>query len=102
MPYVQRDALNKIAGCYAQRQAGYAEEFLADDHPEVVAYFNPPPPTEEELARQCRDAFSRDRLFRAKCISDLAFRLGKGPGQLTQAEIAAERDRLAAIYKALS
>lgn len=41
------------------------------------------------------------KFFKAKCISDLAFRLGKPPGQLTAAEIAAERDRLIAIYKQL-
>jgi hypothetical protein len=39
------------------------------------------------------------KIFKAKCLSDLAFRLGKPPGQLTAAEIAAERDRLVAIYK---
>ena len=42
-----------------------------------------------------------DRLFAAKCISDLAFRLGKPPGQLTVTEIKNERDRILAIYDAL-
>jgi hypothetical protein len=41
------------------------------------------------------------KLIKAKFISDLAFRLGKAPGQLTNQELAAERNRIAAIYKAL-
>lgn len=41
------------------------------------------------------------RLMKAKFISDLAHRLGKAPGQLTAQELAAERSRVAAIYKAL-
>jgi hypothetical protein len=99
--FVQRDGSGKVVGCFAQLQAGYAEEELADEHPDLVAFLNPPPPTAEELEQQCREAFNRDKLFRAKCISDLAFRLGKAPGQLSAAELAAERDRIAAIYKAL-
>lgn len=59
-------------------------------------------PTVEQMktAEATRD-FEAMKLFRAKCISDLAFRLGKPPGQLTVEEIRAERDRLVAIYKAL-
>lgn len=41
------------------------------------------------------------KLIKAKVISDLAFRLGKAPGTLTGAELNAERNRIAAIYKAL-
>ncbi len=41
------------------------------------------------------------RVLKAKMISDLAFRLGKAPGALTSGEIAAERNRIAAIYKAI-
>lgn len=41
------------------------------------------------------------KLLKAKFISDLAHRLGKAPGALTGAELAAERNRIAAIYKAL-
>ena len=89
-----------VAGCYAQRQPGIAEEFLPDDHPEVVAYLNRMP-SSDELEARCRSMFDEDKLFRAKCISDLAFRLGKAPGALTGAELSAERDRIAAIYKAL-
>lgn len=37
MPYVQRDAGGNIIGRFANRQPGYAEEFLQDDAPEIVA-----------------------------------------------------------------
>lgn len=42
-----------------------------------------------------------DRVFKAKCLSDLAFRLGKPPGALTLAEIQAERNRIKNIAEAL-
>lgn len=80
---------------------GEPVERLPVTHAEVQAFLNPGPPTPEQLEEECRVAFQADKRFRAKCISDLAFRLGKPPGQLTAAEIAAERDRIAAIYKAL-
>lgn len=38
MPYVSRDGSNVINGLYANLQPGYAEEFLADDNAEVLAY----------------------------------------------------------------
>lgn len=40
MPYVQRDN-GIVVGLYANAQQGYAEEFLADDHEDVLAYLNP-------------------------------------------------------------
>jgi hypothetical protein len=101
MPFVQRDGAARVCGLYAKLQPVLAEEFLSDDHADVIAYLNPPAPTPEELEQSARNQFNRDKLFRAKCLSDLAFRLAKPPGQLTLAEIAAERDRLAAIYRAL-
>jgi hypothetical protein len=43
MPFVERrDKI--VIGIYAQRQGGYAEEFLRDDDAEVVAFLNPPEP----------------------------------------------------------
>lgn len=73
----------------------------------ITAYVAPVPPTPEELEAQAVAAlnggggFDMRKLFKAKFISDLAFRLGKAPGALTGAEITAERNRIAAIYKAL-
>lgn len=72
----------------------------------------PPPPTPPN-AQQMTDAVNGVfvgvldpnidvlKLVRAKAISDLAFRLGKAPGALTAAEIAAERTRISNIYAAL-
>lgn len=40
--FVQRDGQGKITGVYRAKQFGYAEEELTDDHPEVLAYLNPP------------------------------------------------------------
>ena len=98
--YVCRREDGSIYGCWTVRQWEGQEE-LPLDHPEVVAFFNPPPPTQAELEERCRLIFDTDKLFRAKCISDLAFRLGKLPGLLTGAELIAERNRIAAIYRAL-
>ena len=47
MPYVQRDENGGVKGLYANLQAGYAGEFLADDDAEVVAYRKPPPSAEQ-------------------------------------------------------
>lgn len=46
-------------------------------------------------------AFDFNKLFRAKAVSDLAWRLGVAPAALTPAQIAAERTRILNIYKAL-
>jgi hypothetical protein len=43
MPYVSRDAGSHINGVYANQQPGFAEEFLPNDDPEVVAFLAPPP-----------------------------------------------------------
>lgn len=49
MPYVQRTD-GVITGTFANLQPGFAEEFLPDDNPEVVAFNEaanaPPPPTQ--------------------------------------------------------
>jgi hypothetical protein len=38
MPYVSRDNDGKINGAYAILQPDYAEEYLPDDDPEVIAF----------------------------------------------------------------
>lgn len=40
MPYAQREN-GAIVGVFANRQKGYADEFLPDDAPEVVAFLGP-------------------------------------------------------------
>jgi hypothetical protein len=65
MPYVERRE-GKIAGLYANPQPGYAEEFLADDHAEVVAYLNPPAPVPQSVSMaQARLALIGTGLFSA-------------------------------------
>lgn len=39
MPYVQRSA-GLVTGIFANAQPGYAEEWLADDHAEVMAFLS--------------------------------------------------------------
>lgn len=39
--FIQRFPDRTIQGVYANRQEGYAEEELANDHPEVVAFLAP-------------------------------------------------------------
>ena len=41
MPFVQRDLTGAVKGLYANRQPGYAEEFLPDSNTEVVTYLAP-------------------------------------------------------------
>lgn len=67
------------------------------------------PPTADQIEAQVQAVLNGGsaqhldpfKLLKAKFISDLAFRLGKAPGSLTGAELTAERNRIAAIYKAL-
>lgn len=40
MPYVQRQN-GKVVGLFAQPQPGLAEELLADNHADVIAFLNP-------------------------------------------------------------
>lgn len=52
MPYVQRDASGAICGIYANRQDGFAMEFLSDTDREVVAFLHPPAPLPDISDRQ--------------------------------------------------
>ena len=61
----------------------------------VIAAYMPP------HAPDLCDFQNSEKLFRAKCVSDLALRLGKAPGALTSAEIQAERARIKSIADAL-
>lgn len=57
----------------------------------------PPPVDKDAEGRAAIDA----TVLKAKVISDLAFRFGVAPGALSPAQIATERNRIAAIYAAL-
>ena len=64
---------------------------------------NIPIPADPPIAPlDLNDFQNLSRAFRAKCISDLAFRLGVAPGTLTPTQIQAERTRIKAIADALS
>ena len=66
----------------------------------------PPATTADDFEVVCLNALNGGdpridlrRILKAKFISDLAWRLGKPPAQLTTDELMAERNRIAAIYK---
>jgi hypothetical protein len=65
MPYIERKD-GKVIGIYANAQPGYAEELLADDHPDIVAFNNPPPPVPQTVSMaQARLALIGAGLFTA-------------------------------------
>lgn len=83
---------------------------LTPTQPEVDAASQQPPVlTQDQLEAICQawlngvgnPAIDPRKVFKAKLISDLAFRLGVAPGALTGPQLLAERNRIAAIYKAL-
>lgn len=53
MRWVERDGDGAIVGTYANRQTGIAEEAMADDDAEILAYENPAPPLAERTAAEC-------------------------------------------------
>lgn len=67
------------------------------------------PPTPDQIESQVQALLNSGtgpdidwpKLIKAKFISDLAWRLGVAPGALTGPQLTAERNRIAAIYKAL-
>lgn len=67
MPFVQRDTGGNIVGTYAQPQPGYAEEFLADDAPGIIAMNEA---IALEIARQRLRAARRARMLDLLLDSD--------------------------------
>ncbi len=45
--WVDRDGSNKVITVYGTKQFE-GQEQLDETHPDIVAFFNPPPPTDEE------------------------------------------------------
>lgn len=92
--FVGRRIDGSIFGAWTVRQFEGQEE-LPDNAPELVSFLIPKPPLDQA------DFDNAMRIIKAKCVSDLAFRLGKAPGALTAAEIQAERTRIKNISDAL-
>jgi hypothetical protein len=96
MPFVQRDLSSRVIGCYAQLQSGIAEQFLADDHPDVLAFFAPK--TQDERAAMAVDA--KERLaFEIDYDQESRLRVIEGKVPITKAQY---RDALIARWKTLN
>lgn len=70
MVYVSRNGSNAINGLYVQLQPGYAEEFLPDNDPAVVAFLNPPPTAEQQRVSALKANARRKALVTAIQGSD--------------------------------
>lgn len=77
---------------------------------EIVAFLTPTPPTADELAQRALAALNGDpdlskvdlrKLLKAIVIDIACIRNGVAPADVTLAQINAERQRVANIYKAL-
>lgn len=74
--YVQRNQEGVITGAFANMQPGYAEEYLPDDDPELLAFLSPPPPLPTEVTmRQARLA-----LLEAGLLDDVEAAVNAIPG----------------------
>lgn len=60
--YVQRNEQGVIVGAFANLQIGFAESWVADDSPELLAFYSPP-----ELIQQAANA-KRDELLALAAI----------------------------------
>lgn len=59
MPYIQRDKSNNIIGTFANLQPSYAEIWLDDNAPEILALSAPKPKTNAELLLESDQYMSR-------------------------------------------
>ncbi len=86
--YVERDGQGRITGSFAHPQPGRAEEALADDDAELIAFENPRQPSDGERAET--EATNNPAL--RGLVRALAKRLGVSASALI-AEIKAEAER---------
>lgn len=88
MPYVKRTA-GVVTGLFRRLQPGIVEEFLPDDDAEVMAFRNPPPPSDDErINRAFEQTQDRDKvLFEAifELVNDV--RVLKGQNEITKAQL---------------
>lgn len=72
MRYVQRDQGGAISGVFARPQPGVAEEVLADDAVELLAFLAGPEPTyRDERANAYRDQLGAEQGDFIKTIGDV-------------------------------
>lgn len=83
--FVER-ANGVIVRSYACIQPGIAEEELADDHPELVAYLNPP----VDYRKQRLEAYRQRGATETACIEAIIEHMGGRPEKMIQ--LAAIRD----------
>lgn len=96
MGWVRRDVNGNVSE-WARNPAPHLGEELPDDHQEVVAYLNPPPPTLDERAVTAIDG--KDRLqFEINFDQESRLRVLEGRPAITRAVY---RDALIARWKAL-
>lgn len=81
MPYVER-ADGAITGAYAMLQSGYAEEFVADDNAELVAFLNREPPAQPITRRQLRLTLVRNGIS----LTDVEAAIASMPDGLAKEE----------------
>ncbi|MCZ7494131.1 hypothetical protein O8B39_06450 [Agrobacterium rhizogenes] len=81
MPYVERTD-GAITGVYAMLQAGYAEEFVADDNAELVAFLNREPPAQPITRRQLRLTLVRNGIS----LTDVEAAIASMPDGLAKEE----------------
>lgn len=90
MPYIERNQAGAINGVYALSQPGYAEEFLAEDAAEVLAFFAPPPVAKDVKAEAYRRIIAICPEWKQRNLTAQATQLlRKGEANWTQDEAAA-------------
>lgn len=97
MPYIQRDASNKITALYAA-PCYQGQEFLVQTAPEVLAFLElePSPYIAEQKNEGIKDVLSSSDLASVRIIDDLVFLLiEKGVIRLTDLPRAAQQKLLA-------
>ena len=90
-----------IFGLWTVQQFEGQEE-LPDDHPDVIAFLNPPPPTQEQLAAQAEARLDADRfnrlLFELNFDQENRIRALEGRPSVTKLQY---KTALANVYKTL-
>lgn len=99
--FIGRRGDNSIFGCWTVQQFEGQEE-LPDNHPDVIAFLNPPPPTQEQLAEQANARLDADHfnrlLFEMNYDQESRLRVLEGRPAITKLQY---KTALANVYKTL-